>query len=135
MARPALLVDSGGLIAIANARDRLHRPVLAVLTDFFGDLITTWPAVTEACHIVPAHLGASLVDKLSGPRWEILGMEGAAPRIAALLVKYADRPMDLADASMIWAAEQTGALRILTADRRDFEIYRTKTGRRLEVLP
>ena len=135
MARPALLVDSGGLIAIANARDRLHRPVLAVLTDFFGDLITTWPAVTEACHIVPGHLGASLVDKLSGPRWGILGMEGAAPRIAELLVKYADRPMDLADASMIWAAEQTGALRILTADRRDFEIYRTKTGRRLEVLP
>jgi len=135
VARPALLVDSGGLIAIANARDRLHRPVLAVLADFFGDLTTTWPAVTEACHIVPGHLGAALVDKLSGTRWRILGMEGAAPRIAELLAKYADRPMDLADASMIWAAEQTGALRILTADRRDFEIYRTKAGRRLEILP
>ena len=134
MARPALLVDSGGLVAIANARDRLHRPVLAVLSEFFGELITTWPAVTETCHIVPAHLGAALVEKLSGPRWRILGMEGAAPRIAELLRKYADRPMDLTDASMIWASEQTGTLRILTADRSDFEIYRTKAGRKLDIL-
>ncbi len=135
MARPALLVDSGGLVAIANARDHLHRPALAVLAAFFGDLITTWPAVTETCHIVPAHLGPDLVTRLSARRWRILGMEGAAPRVAELMRKYADRPMDLADASMIWAAEHTGALRILTADRSDFEIYLTKSGRRLEILP
>lgn len=106
-----------------------------MLAEFFGDLVTTWPAVTEACHIVPAHLAVALVEKLSGPRWSIPGMEGAAPRLAELLRKYADRPMDLADASMLWAAEQTGTTRILTADRADFEIYRTKAGRKLEVLP
>ena len=135
MARPRLLVDSGGLVAIANERDRLHRAALAALAEFFGDLVTTWPAVTEACHIVPAHLNAPLIDKLAGPRWRVLGMDGAAPRLAELLRKYADRPMDLADASMVWAAEQTGALQILTADRADFEIYRTRTGKRLEILP
>ena len=42
--------------------------------------------------------------------------------------------MDLTDASMIWASEQTGTLRILTADRSDFEIYRTKAGRKLDIL-
>ena len=78
MARPGLLVDTGGLVAIANRRDRLHRPVLAVLAEFFGDLITTWPAVTEACHIVPTHLNA---------------------------------------------------------DQADFQIYRTRAGKRLDVLP
>jgi hypothetical protein len=36
---------------------------------------------------------------------------------------------------VVWAAEQTGALQILTADRADFEIYRTRTGKRLEILP
>ena len=49
--------------------------------------------------------------------------------------KYVDRPMDLADASMVWAAEETGALRILTADRADFDIYRTRTNKGFEVLP
>ena len=109
--------------------------MLAVLAEFFGDLYTTWPAVTEACHIVPAHLNAALLDRLDNPRWRILGMDGAAPRLAEMLRKYADRPMDLADASMMWAAEQTETLRIITADRSDFEIYRTKAGRSLEVLP
>lgn len=135
MARPALLIDTGGLVAIANAKDHLHRPALAVLAEFFGDLITTWPAVTEACHIVPAHLNAALLEKLAKPRWRILGMDNAASRLAEMIWKYADRPMDLADASMMWAAEQTGTLRILTADKVDFEIYRTKTGKKLEVLP
>lgn len=135
MARPGLLVDSGGLVAIANSRDRLHQPALAVLSEFFGDLLTTWPAVTEACHIVPAHLNAALVEKLCHPRWRVLGMDGAGPRIVELLRKYADRPMDLADASMVWAAELTGTHRILTADQADFGIHRTKAGKRFEVLP
>ena len=135
MARPGLLVDSGGLVAITNARDRFHLPALAVLSEFFGELITTWPAVTEACHIVPAHLAAGLIDKMSIARWRILGMDGAAPRVAELLRRYADRPMDLADASMVWSAERTGTYRILTVDRTDFEIYRTKTGRSFDIVP
>lgn len=43
--------------------------------------------------------------------------------------------MDLADASIVWAAEQTGVDQVLTVDCADFEIYRTKTGARLQVLP
>jgi len=45
VARPGLVVDSGGLVAIANAKDRFHPPALAVLSEFFGELIATWPAV------------------------------------------------------------------------------------------
>lgn len=84
---------------------------------------------------MPAHLNAALVDKLCHPRWRVLGMDGAGPRIVELIRKYADRPMDLADASMVWAAEFSGTLQILTADQADFEIYRTKAGRTFEVLP
>jgi predicted nucleic acid-binding protein len=38
--------------------------------------------------------------------------------------------MDFADASLVWAAEQTGVREILTTDR-DFEIYRTRNQERL----
>jgi predicted nucleic acid-binding protein len=89
--------------------------------------------VTEACHIVPSHLNAALIEKFASPRWRVLGMDGAARRLADLLRKYADLPMDLADASMVWAAEQTGVLRILTPDRGDFQIYRTRSGKRFEL--
>jgi predicted nucleic acid-binding protein len=45
--------------------------------------------------------------------------------------KYADLPMDLADASLIWVADTFGVLDILTLDRRDFGVYRTERGRAL----
>lgn len=40
--------------------------------------------------------------------------------------KYADLPMDLADASLIILSEHLGHGRILTVDQRDFSIYRWK---------
>lgn len=135
MARPALLVDAGALIAVVNNRDQYHSSISKTLAGFFGELLTTWPAVAEACHILPVHLGPALLGWLSTSRWRTLGMERAAPRLRELMLKYADRPMDLADASMIWAAEQTGLHQILTTDRTDFEIYRTKTGQALDILP
>lgn len=134
MARPALLVDAGALIALVNSRDQYHHSIRETLEGFFGELVTTWPAVTEACHILPAHLGPALLRWLSTSRWRTLGMENAAPKLRELMLKYADRPMDLADASMIWGAEHTGIRQILTTDHRDFAIYRTRTGQQLEIV-
>ena len=51
--------------------------------------------------------------------------------IAERMDKYADLPMDLADASLLWIAEREGVLDVLTLDRRDFGIYRTERGRML----
>ena len=130
-----MLVDSGALIALANRRETANPSIYRVLADFFGELVTTWPAVTEACHMIPDHLAPRLLAWLGSARWRVLGMDGAAPRLSDLMRKYVDRPMQIADASMIWTAEHTGVHQIITLDRADFEIYRTKTGRRLEILP
>ena len=46
--------------------------------------------------------------------------------IQALMEKYADLPMDLADASLAIAATELGDGRILTTDQRDFNAYRWK---------
>jgi len=108
MAKPARLVDAGALIALINDRDQYHSSVSKALAGYFGELLTTWPAVAEACHVLPAHLGPVLLGWPSSSRWRVLGMEEAASRLRELMLKYADRPMDLADASMVWAAEQTG---------------------------
>ena len=40
------------------------------------------------------------------------------------ITRYADRPMDLADASLVVAALKTGCTNIWTLDRSDFETYR-----------
>src|SRR5258706_166012 len=48
------------------------------------------------------------------------------PEIAAILLRYADRDIDLADAALIWLANASGQHRVLTVDERDFSAYRLK---------
>jgi uncharacterized protein len=43
---------------------------------------------------------------------------------------YADHPMDLADASLVAAAEALSTRKIFTIDRSDFETYRLRRGHR-----
>ena len=52
-------------------------------------------------------------------------------RAFELMETYRDHPMDLADASVITAAETLGTRRVFTLDRSDFETYRIKRGHRL----
>ena len=47
--------------------------------------------------------------------------------------KYKDTPMDLADASLVAAAERLGLTRIFTVDS-DFYVYRLADGTALEVV-
>jgi hypothetical protein len=54
--------------------------------------------------------------------------------MVALMDKYKDRPMDLADASLVAAAERLGARRIFTLDS-DFHIYRLADSSALECVP
>ena len=44
--------------------------------------------------------------------------------------QYAGHPMDLADASLIVAAEALATTRVFTIDRRDFRTYRVRRGHR-----
>jgi predicted nucleic acid-binding protein len=59
-------------------------------------------------------------------------------RAFELMEHYADHPMDLADASIITAAEALGSRSVFTLDRKDFRTYRVRRGHRhyaLEILP
>lgn len=58
----------------------------------------------------------------------------ATARAARLMEAYADRPMDLADATLVALAEEAGLTRIFTLDA-DFHVYRLKGRRRFDVVP
>jgi predicted nucleic acid-binding protein len=55
--------------------------------------------------------------------------DGHLPRIEELMEHYAALPMDLADASLVVLAEETGSGQILSTDQRDFRTYRWKHRR------
>ena len=50
-------------------------------------------------------------------------LQGDYSRLFALMEQYRDRPMDLADATLVLIAEKTGYRQILTIDS-DFLFYR-----------
>ena len=57
------------------------------------------------------------------------------PRIRELMIKYADRPMDLADAALVRVAEREGIRRIFTVERNDFTVYRLHGRVGLAIVP
>ena len=50
-------------------------------------------------------------------------------------MKYADLPMDYADATLVALAEELGTNLVLTTDARDFGVYRLASGEAFEILP
>ena len=132
------LVDTGPLVAYLDARDRAHGEVAACLDSFSGQLSTTSAVVTETMHFVAASpAGPRLLSEFvaaSGLR--IFDYSQAVPlgEAAALMEKYADTPMDYADATLVLLAETLGVLDVLTLDRRGFSIYRTRNRKPLRLV-
>jgi predicted nucleic acid-binding protein len=57
--------------------------------------------------------------------------------LAELMARYTAEPrteMDLADASLVWLAQDTNTLNVMTMDVRDFSRYRLPDGRSFEIL-
>ena len=129
----SILVDTGPLVALFHARDRHHASAKAVLESSPAVLVTTWPVITEACHFLGQAGKRALLTfiRRGGLRLESVGAEDV-PGLDDLLARYAR--MDFADATLVHIAEKTGITEIFTIDRRDFEAYRTPSGRRFKLL-
>jgi predicted nucleic acid-binding protein len=60
--------------------------------------------------------------------------DGEWQRMRVLMRDYADTPMDLADASLVAAAETLRQRRVFTVDKH-FYVYRQRLGEAFEVVP
>lgn len=121
-----LLVDTGPLVALADKRDKAHERCTAFLRDYRGRLMTTWAVLTEFSHLAPGVAATlPLYQWIERGGLELLPL-GRDELVCAIdwITRYADRPMDLADASLVVAALKTGSTQIWTLDRNDFETYR-----------
>jgi hypothetical protein len=124
-----VIVDTGPLVSWFDRADRHHTTVRNFLGDFRGELISTWPVITEVCHLLPERLVSAFLRWVGSGGLTLIDVPAPATlTLADRMDKYADLPMDLADASLIWAAETLGVLDVLTLDRRDFGVYRTQRG-------
>ena len=135
---PAVLVDTGPLVALLDRSDPYHLTCQETLSSLDDSLVTVWPVMTEAMYMLRAYWQAqdALWEMLDTAAVEImpLGIEDL-PRMRELMRKYRDQPMDLADAALVRVAERERLRRIFTLDRRDFQIYRPSRIGRFAILP
>ncbi len=133
------LTDAGPLIALIDADEPDHERCRQALDQLRLPLLTTWPAFTEAMYLLGRAAGRAGQQAL----WRLalrgdldiaVPSPGANARAAQLMQRYADRPMDLADATLVALAEERDTNRIFTLDA-DFHVYRFKGRRHFDVIP
>jgi uncharacterized protein len=135
-----ILTDTGPLVALVNKNDPNHTVCLTTTKRLPAEpLVTTWPCLTEAMYLLfqaggyPAQ--AALWQLRTTGRLVLHDLtRDEVDRMIALMEKYQDRPMDLADASIVAAAEWLGTRRLFTLDS-DFYIYRLADGSALQCVP
>lgn len=135
--RPGGLLDTGALLALVDARERAH----AACADAYGrirlPLITTSAVLTESFYF-------ALKRDLRAAVWHFIREASIVlapiadtdlPTLEALMARYADRPMNFADATLVHVAHREGIRTILTVDRADFETYRVGRNAKFRILP
>ena len=131
--KPTVLLDTGPIVALFDPRDADHEPCRRIFASRRPKLITTAPVLTEAFHILrPESRGSQQLRRfvLSGAVTVRSMNNDDIRRAFELMDLYSNLPMDLADASLVVTAEALSTRRIFTLDRRDFSVYRLRSGRR-----
>ncbi|SMF96702.1 hypothetical protein SAMN02949497_4108 [Methylomagnum ishizawai] len=129
-----IIADTGFWVALASPKDQHHASAKRTFAGLDESLISTWPVMTETCHLLLKRQGVEaqlkFLDLYRQGGFQAFPLEHAhAPRLSQLMRQYADLPMDLADASLVLLAEALDHGRILSTDRRDFHSYRWKNTR------
>ena len=127
------ILDAGPLIAALNRDDKHHRWARETLARLGPPFHSCPEAIAEAAAMTGQP--AAIVEMIQAGEI-VLGFDLAdqASSVLALLKKYADRDMDLADACIVRMTELVRECRVLTLDRADFSIYRRNGRDRIPII-
>ena len=130
--RSRVIVDTGPLVALLNRKDHSHAWVVQQLQDIQPPMVTCEAVLAEATYLTRQTPSARIaLIEMVGEGFLTIGMAVADHHSAllAMVRRYADVPMSLADACLVRLAELFPQSPVLTLDS-DFSVYR-KNGRQV----
>jgi predicted nucleic acid-binding protein len=130
----AVILDAGPLVAYFDPGETHHEWCVRQFDSLKPPLLTCEAALAEAVYLIRNNGGRAerIFDFLRDGIIEVpFRLAEEAGAIAMLMGRYADLPMDLADACLVRMAEKHHDVRVFTLDG-DFKIYR-RHGR--QVIP
>ncbi len=135
---PKGLVDTGAILALLDADDAWHQRCAEVFPSIRLPLATSSAVLAELFHLVRARTRE--IDLA----WQFLRSDVVTvlpitdedmPHLERLMIKYRDRPMDFADATLVRLAERETLPTVFTIDHDEFETYRIGARSRFRIMP
>ena len=132
------LIDTGAILALLDRSDRWHRICVDAFQQLRLPLVTSEAVLTELFHLVGdsrRQMEAAWRLVRSGAIVLAAIQDSELLPIRALMSRYSDRPMDFADATLVYLARREALSTVFTVDYSDFDTYRIEGRRRFRVLP
>lgn len=132
------LADTGALLALLDADDAWHERCVAAFGELRLPLATSPAVLAELFHLLgsaPHNLRNAWGFLRSGAVTVLPISDEDSRDLERLMLRYADRPMDFADATLVHLAERESLSTIFTIDHDDFETYRIRGRGRFRILP
>lgn len=131
-----LALDTGPLVAWLDADDQWHGEATRMTSGLRPPFLICEPVLAEACFLLQGQ--ANAIRQIGiwldiGYLKFAFGLDGNAQRVFALMDKYRDLPISLADASLVYMVEANIADRVFTLDCH-FRTYRHSGRRVVPVL-
>jgi uncharacterized protein len=135
-----VIVDTSALLAFLDADEPDHAAVAAVLDAATEALVISPYVLAELDYLVASRLGVSaemaVLLELAGGAWDLAAFDTedlAGAR--AVIERYADQSIGLADASIVILAARYRTRTVVTLDRRHFGVVRPIDGGSFDILP
>jgi uncharacterized protein len=131
-----VLIDTGALVALFDRSEQHHEACAAAIEQIDAPLVTCEAVLAETCYLLRSfrNAGDALLENIENGTflvpYRVVGKTKAPRR---LLKKYANVPMDFADACLVDMADEYQTSRILTLDG-DFHIYRWGKNRPFDFV-
>jgi predicted nucleic acid-binding protein len=132
------ILDTGPWVALIDRSESRHAECVQWLKDFSGRLYSTEAVLTEVLYL----LNFSMIAQCAALDFILESVVEIVPantkslkKTKNLMKKYADLPMDFADATIVCLAMDTGMQNIITFDKKDFAIYKLSKTKSFTIIP
>ena len=123
------ILDTGPWVALIDRSEAMHDRCVKWFKQYTGKMYSTEAVLTEVLYLLnfAVDAQAATMEFVLESVVELVpvGID-SLNRIKTLMIKYADLPMDYADATIVCLAMETGIRNIITLDKKDFSIHKIK---------
>ncbi|MDP8943559.1 MAG: PIN domain-containing protein [Actinomycetota bacterium] len=135
-----ILLDTSGLLAALDSKQRRHREAAASLAAASPPLLLSPFVLAELAYLVSSRAGPaprlSLLEEVERGAYLLAPFSNAdVGHARAIVERYADLAVSLADASIAVLAARHRVRDVLTLDERHFRVLTTSDGETFRLLP